>query len=338
MKDIRGRMLQDPKGNWDGGVDPIRSGTLGMRLTRLRETHGMISWRKKKGSEQIQAYLDSLLPQACKDANSIKDFRVLHPHEKFAMHLGNIGQMPERSHANTKDLSNEKKAAVNQEAHAKYESLKATFEAKQAAGVAETEPFSSSEIDLEALLETEESDNSDAEGALRDLNLGAEYDNDDWLSSLMLRTQANVSDNKAEVEVGKLETASARRNEGSLAGVSDTSDTDDEDDFLGLEAEHQVHQDLLFQLLAPSRDQFLTLTGRQPTPTTATASYHAQWDELQIELEEYWNAASIQGKEPYLVGLLRLTRAEIRWNDPTETRIFPQSTMVLIAQLLVDFE
>ncbi|MCJ1380679.1 hypothetical protein MMC17_003787 [Xylographa soralifera] len=340
MKDIRARMLQDPKGEWDGGVDPIRSGTLGMRMTRLRETHGMISWRKKKGSEQIKTYLDSILPQACKDANSIKDFRVLYPHERFALHLGNIGQMPERSHAGIKDLSEEKKLAVNQEARTKYESIKAAFEAKQAAGTTALEPkeSSSSEIDLEALLELEEADDSDAGDALQNLDLSAEYDNDDWLSNLMPRSQANVDDSNAGAKVNELEIAGVHRDEGSPASVADTTDTDDEGDFLALDAEHQVHQDLLFQLLAPTRLQFVTFTGRQPASTTATTSYYEQWEELQVELEEYWDAAATQGQVPELIGLAHLTRSEIRWNKPTETRTFPRNTMMLIAQLLADFE
>ncbi|MCJ1435826.1 hypothetical protein MMC27_005202 [Xylographa pallens] len=340
MKDIRARMPQDPKGDWDGGVDPIRSGTLGMRLTRLRETHGMISWRKKKGSEQIKAYLDSILPQACKDANSIKDFRELHPHERFALHLGNIGQMPERSHAGTKDLSDEKKAAVNQEARAKYESLKAAFEAKQAAGNAAVKQntSSSSESDLEDILELEEADDSNAEDALQNLNLVAQSENNDWLSSLVLRSQANVNESNTEIRSSELEATSAGRDEDGPAGATDVSDEDDEGGFLGLDAEHQVHQDLLLQLLAPSRLQFATLTGRQPATTTATASYDEQWEELQVELEEHWDAAGNEGQVPDLIGLARLTRSEIRWNNPTETRAFPRDTMILIAQLLVDFD
>ena len=323
-------MSQDPKGNWDGGVDPIRSGTIGMRMTRFRETHGMISWRKKKGSEQIKAYMDSILPQACKDANSIEGFRVLHPHEKYALHLNNIGQMPERSHAGTKDLSDEKKAAVNQEARAKYESLKAAFEAKQATGTTAVEQntSSSSESELEDILELEEADDSNTEDALQNLNLDAQHENDNWLSSLILRSQANVNDSNTQL----------RSSEEGPAAAADDSDTDDEGDFLGLDAEHQVHQDLLFQLLAPSRLQFATLTGRQPVSTTTTASYNDQWEELQVQLEEHWNAAESQGQVPDLIGLARLTRSEIRWNNPRETRTFPRDTMVLIAQLLVDFE
>ncbi|MCJ1393448.1 hypothetical protein MMC18_006323 [Xylographa bjoerkii] len=340
MKDIRARMLQDPRGDWDGGVDPIRSGTLGMRMTRLRETHGMISWRRKKGSDQIKNYLDSLLPQACKDANSIKDFRVLHPHEKYALHLNNIGQMPERGHANGKDLSDKKKAAVNREARAKYESLKAAFEEQQAAGTYALGhgASSSSETELEALLDLEERDEDDAAGALRNLDLGAEYDNDDWLSSLQPRNQANVNDNHAGAGVGEPGSASASREESSPTNDAENSERNEEIGFLDLQAIEQVHQDLLFQLLAPTRRHFATLTGHQPTRTTPTASYHEQWDELQMELEEHWDAARSQGQEPDLVGLARLTRAEIRWNNPAEARAFPADTMILIARLLVDFE
>ena len=343
MKDIRARMPQDPKGDWDGGVDPIRSGTLGMRMTRLREIHGMISWRKKKGSEQIKAYLDSLLPQACKDANSIKDFRVLHPHEKFALHLGNIGQMPERGHADTKDLSDAKKAAVNSEARAKYDSLKAAFEAKQAVGAAVVgqDTSSSSEVDFEALLDLEEADDSDAEDVLRNLDLSGEYNDSDWLSNLMQRNQASANDTDTGAKVSEVEASGTHINEGGPTSVADTSNTfdaDNECEFLALEAEHQVHQDLLNQLLEPTRLQFASLTGRQPAPTIPTTSYYEQLDELQKELQEFWDTTGNQGQAPDLLGLAHLTRGEIQWSNPAETRTFPRDTMVLIAQLLVDFE
>ena len=338
MKDIRGRMLQDPTGGWDGGVDPIRSGTLGMRMTRLRETHGMISWRKKKGSEQIKAYLDSILPQACKDANSIKDFRDLHPHERFAMHLGNAGQMPERSHASDKDLSEEKKAAVNQKARDRYDYLEAKFESKKAASTAATKQngSSSNESDSEELLEQEEEEESDPEDALQKLDLDAEYDSEDWLDSLISTNQTTTN---AEVGTSKLGTTDTGDDEGLQAGTAaDVSDTEAEDDFLALEAEHQVHQNLLFQLLAPTRAQFTALTGRQPTASTTTTSYYAQWDEIQTEFDSNWDNAGRQGQVPDLIGLVRLTRSEIRWNSSTETRSFPRDTMILIAQLLVDFD
>ncbi|MCJ1282963.1 hypothetical protein MMC26_002290 [Xylographa opegraphella] len=340
MKDIRGRMPQDPKGNWDGGLDPIRSGTLGMRMTRFRETHGMISWRRKKGSEQIKAYMDSILPQACKDANSIRGFRVLHPHEKYALHLGNIGQMPERSHAGTKDLSDERKAAVNKIARAKYESLKAAFEAKQAAGNGTVDPdtSSSSESDLEDISEPEHDEDSNAEDALQNLDLSGEYEDDDWLSSLVPARQADVNERDEESRATGLDSTGTSRDEEKPAGAAHGSDTDDEDGFLSLRAEHQVHQVLLFQLLVPSRLQFATITGRQPAPTTATGSYNEQWEELQVELEEHWDASGLQDQVPELIGLARLTRSEIRWNNPAETRTFPRDTMILIAQLLVDFD
>ena len=326
-------MLQDPKGDWDGGVDPIRGGTLGMRMTRLRETHGMISWRKKKGSDQIKTYLDSILPQACKDANSIKGFRQLHPHEKYALHLGNIGQFPERSRAGAKDLSDEKKTTVNKEARARYESLKAAFEAKQAASTSESSSASGTGSEDDSS-EPDSEDDEDAEDALRNLDLGQ----DDNTSGTQSSGKADTDDDEAGPHASDSESANEDDEGESINDDVDAPGSDDDSGFLELDAETQAHRDLLHQLLEPSRRQFASLTGGPPVPTTPTASYNEQWWELQAALEEHWTAAGSQGEAPELLGLLRLTRAVILWNSQTEIPRLSGDTIVRIAQLLAGFD
>ena len=129
IKDIRARMPRNPHGQWDGSSqDPIRIGNLSMAMTRFRAKSGLLSWGKRDGSQAIEEYLESLLPQACKDANSTRDFRDLFPHEMAEMRLQNIGRFPERSRMHD-DCSEARKETVQRAALAKIERLKQKFDA-----------------------------------------------------------------------------------------------------------------------------------------------------------------------------------------------------------------
>ena len=128
IKDIRARMLRDPKGGWNGsGRDPVRNGNLSMSMTRFRAKAGLLSWGKRDGSQALQEYMEKILPQACKDANSTKNFRDLHPHEMAEMRLQNVGRFPERSRMH-QDHSETRKEEVKQEAIARIERLKQRFQ------------------------------------------------------------------------------------------------------------------------------------------------------------------------------------------------------------------
>ena len=132
MPDIRARMLQDPTGNNCASLtDPIRTGNLSMKMTRCRERTGMISWTKRAGSDEIKRYVDSILPKECLTANSIENFRDLHPHEVAEMHLALKGQHPERTR-NAKDTSEAKKTRLRDAQLALVQKLKAKFEAGEA--------------------------------------------------------------------------------------------------------------------------------------------------------------------------------------------------------------
>ncbi|MCJ1412782.1 hypothetical protein MMC19_006880 [Ptychographa xylographoides] len=143
-KDLRARMPRYPKGNTGGTADQIRLGTLDMSMTRFRARAGMVSWVKKKGSDSIEAYMDSLLPKHCHESNSIKRFRNLHPYEIAEMHLKNVGQFPERSKG-VKDLSIKKKTATIQKEEARVKKLRAKFIAKKGLQVT-TQKDSSEEV------------------------------------------------------------------------------------------------------------------------------------------------------------------------------------------------
>ena len=133
MPDIRARMLRHPTGKRSRqGVDgdPIRTGNLSMRMTRCREKAGMFSWQKRVGSSDIKAYIDALLPQRCRDENSIANFRDLYPHEIAGMRLVLVGKHPERTRGK-KDYSTQKEDRLYQEQLRRYRSLKAKFDEDQ---------------------------------------------------------------------------------------------------------------------------------------------------------------------------------------------------------------
>lgn len=135
--DLRARMVDDPNGGqYNGqGRDPIRVGNLSMKMTRFRSEAGCIAWaaRKGGGSDALIKYMDRLLPQHCKDANSIRGFRNLHKHEIAEMRLNNVGMFLERTRARasgTKDMSEQRRTELYAKALDRYHHLKAIFDAE----------------------------------------------------------------------------------------------------------------------------------------------------------------------------------------------------------------
>ena len=131
MPDIRARMMRNPTGKpYTEDKDPIRTGNLSMRMTRYRERAGMFSWTKRAGTTKIKSYIDTLLPRYCRAANSIANFRDLHPHEIAKMRLILVGKHPERTRGE-KDYSKERKQKLYNEQLRRYQALKARFDQEQ---------------------------------------------------------------------------------------------------------------------------------------------------------------------------------------------------------------
>ena len=106
----------------------INLNKLSMRRTRFRKKAGAIAWDNAGGSSNaFEAYIDAVLPQACKAANSIETFRDLHPHEIAEMELQNLSRYPGRAHG-AKDASDVKLQQKRSAALAQYNMLKAKFD------------------------------------------------------------------------------------------------------------------------------------------------------------------------------------------------------------------
>lgn len=90
VSDFRARMIFDPKGL--GRLSSPCPSAISMRRSRFRWRAGYLSWTNRMGSHNIKKYLDSILPEHCKAANSTKDFRELKDHEVKRMTLENRGK------------------------------------------------------------------------------------------------------------------------------------------------------------------------------------------------------------------------------------------------------
>lgn len=123
VQDLRARMPGTQEN------DGIRGATLSMQMNRWRMEAGCISWATgKMGSDAMRDYLDALLPQSCRDANSTHGFRNLHAHEIQAMLLLNAGKFPNKARAQNKDFSDKNKDAKFQAALTKYQKLRRAYD------------------------------------------------------------------------------------------------------------------------------------------------------------------------------------------------------------------
>ena len=124
----------------------INPNKLSMRRTRFRKKAGAIAWDKAGGSsDAFESYIDAKLPQACKAANSIETFRNLHPHEIAEMDLLNLGRYPGRARG-VKDASDVKFQQKRDAALAKYNRLKAKFDAENDHRTSDSDTDTSEEV------------------------------------------------------------------------------------------------------------------------------------------------------------------------------------------------
>ena len=132
VQDIQARMPGTLSAN---GSEPNRTGTISMRMTRFRKIAGCLSWAPKVGSESIENYLASILPEECKQANSTRGFRNLWPYERAEIELQNIGQFPNKARPGRKDFSEKGRYDKIVRAWNRYMQLKLAHEAEHSTTV-----------------------------------------------------------------------------------------------------------------------------------------------------------------------------------------------------------
>lgn len=71
--------------------------SIGMRMTRFRQQHGMLSWTGRDGSRTIRSALWERLPPENQQANSIRGLQPLTIHEQHEIRKGNAGKFLNRA-------------------------------------------------------------------------------------------------------------------------------------------------------------------------------------------------------------------------------------------------
>ena len=341
MRDIRARMPDDPTGE-NPGRDPIRLGTLGMRMTRFREVSGMISWDKAHGSEALKSYLDENLPLLCTILNSIKGHRDLYPHEIAEMALVGVGQSPERSR-HGKDFSALKKTMAYDMALAKYQRLKAKFdkdnrgqnnrdvESRKDSTDSGSDVHASNSVDDREKEGTEEGDGNLNEGSADTLypassqvindevGLAEEEDlgratsfEEAW--ELSAESQLGIDENTESALGEEQGLAAEEYTTGDLEEPTMDAVSDHETWFLYAVGDTEAHQLLVFYLLEPTRGEYRTLTSQDAPPTNPALSYVDQWATIQRAFSHSYVTPGHQQEVTYLISVVACSRLRIVWS------------------------
>ena len=78
LRDFRARMPRFiTKGTSPTLLDVYGTSTIGMRITRFRSFACCLAWTDRDSSDEMKKYVDTVLPPACKAANSTEGFRDL---------------------------------------------------------------------------------------------------------------------------------------------------------------------------------------------------------------------------------------------------------------------
>jgi len=287
VQDLLARM----PGKTVNGREPHRVGTVSMRMNRFRDGACCITWAPKVGSEAKKAYMDSILPEACKKANSTREFRSLHAHEIAKMEMINVGQFPNKARQGKKDFSEANRNAKYQEKRKKFLKLEAEFYGMSP---------------------------PDAAGELQDLDMDVD----------MFDVPQNphlVDSPSATTDVAEMSLQAAFGSTGSPTGSYFTSvnlpnftspSPSQSPSFLHAPPTTQILRTLHTLLLAPTLHHFSHLTHSPPPITSDTCSYAQQLTHLQWALDNFLaeNGAQETFHGLRLVGLTVWTSEEIVWN------------------------
>lgn len=260
----------------------VNENALSVRRTRFRDIAGCISWNGRAGSDVVKAYMDRILPQACKDANSTHTFRDLSRAEITEMHSRNIGSFPERSrHKNKRGDSpmsdvEDKPIMIKDEGTAFDDgNFNNLFELSKA-----------EEMNADETKEAPEGKEEAIEGA--EIRPG-------WLRFEEMPVE--LWNAVVTTELFPLLYAT------SIIVFEDASTL--------------PRQRLVHHLLQPTRREYAIRTGSNPSATDPNTSYFSQWCELQMALVEQWNANKTP---PTLVDVIEISQDQIVWKFYTSQR------------------
>ena len=324
VQDLLARM----PGKIINGKEPSRVGTVSMRMNRFRRMAGCITWGPKIGSEAIKGYMDNLLPDTCKQANSTRGFRSLYKHEEAEIDMINVGLYPNKARHGQKDFSNEKQDAMYRKARDKFLKLKADFDRMSAP------PFGA--------------------GSLHDNNMLHLVQHPD-LTTSSATTSQHLSDLRSRAAAGGSSSASSSNTPTAfhhtsmtllpstthISNLADSTATHEQlqsllqpQDLRHLPPTTQAHLTLNALLLAPTIHHYTYLTGEFAPETSETASYQRQYEQLQYALHSFVDDEEIE-EEGKLVGLVEWTRGSIQWNLPWDGEAFGAHPEVRVVEGLM---
>jgi len=264
------------------GQEPYRVGTISMRMNRFRNWACCITWEPKVGSETKKAYMDSILPEDCKQDNSTRNFRCLHQHEIDKMQMINVGNFPNKARQGKKDFSDANRDAKFLEAEKKYLKSKAEHEGTLLPYVAS------------------EQQDIDMFGTDQNPHL-----------AMSAPTSTDIAELRQQAALGS-STHTADSYFTPLLAIEPTQSQS----FLNLPPTTQSLRTLNTLLLAPTLHHYSHLTGTPAPITSDTCSYQQQLEHLQWAFENF--LAEHGAEEIFegvrLVALTTWTCGEILWN------------------------
>ena len=285
-KDFQARMRTDNLTN---------ENALSVRRGRFRDSAGCISWNGRHGSDTVKAYMDRILPQACKAANSTRGFRDLNPDDIKAMHSQNAGKFPERSrHKRVRDESEDNDLEDQPRIKRTREEPERRNLQRQPRHKRARDDFE--EIEVENHPRPKRARYDSEEGELDNEPTG--FEDESTLSRIIIKEGRNDGADSDDTETEVVEGSQ-------IAGkrVSEPMDTDlweavtnrewlpfriGTGDFLLQSNSTIPRQRLTHRLLEPARLEFALWTHETPPATDPNASYFSQWWELQMAFNDQW--------------------------------------------------
>lgn len=278
VQDLMARM----PGKMINGREPHRVGTISMRMNRFRTWACCITWEPKVGSETKKAFMDSILPEACKQDNSTRNFRCLYDYEIKQMEMINVGNFPNKARQGKKDFSDANRDAKFQEAEKRYLKSKAEHEGTSL-------PFATSEH--------------------QDIDMFGTAQNP--YLALIPTASPDIAAMRQQAAL-RVATGSYFASTTPLPAVEPAPSHS----FLHLSPTTQSLRTLSALLLAPTAHHFSHLTGTPAPITSDTRSYTQQLEHLQWAFENFLSENGVQEifEGVRLVALTKWTREEIMWN------------------------
>ena len=252
LKDFVARMIPGP----------INHGTICMRRTRFRLKAGCLSWKTRQGNEDGEVFLDSLLPESCKLANSTKAFRDLSGLEMRQMQLAARGYREKQAKRRTLTQSRRRNARSE----------------KRTTSTENQIVKSESDTEIEQL-----SENGNF--------LNQESVNQDLASQVPLFHEQPTQELLNEGLVGQhQETNEGSNRTATESNVPELSYVDNPDytDYRYVFPNNVFDQIAIIQALEPTRKQFWRLTGMNAQTTETKNDYASQWGALQLEFDAFW--------------------------------------------------